>query len=249
MKITRFYNPEIPYSLHDMNVIEFEINGDNLIMRTQSGMVRTAPNWDQVDGYLEFLDVNWDYCYATVCEGYYGNLGTYEGKSFKKMYLKDFIAEFHNAGFSILDEYYGQDRALYTGYFHKGGTMGECTIEIYHNNILFCEQTDDTREMKEVVLSADGDLSLYLVPADVADNLAAVANEFAFNYVWHGEKSGKFLKLCGEQYGAVFDETDFIEYLNTVLYPDKPSKKLKTFKAADDEDVPEEYRKYPYYNF
>ena len=249
MKITRFYNPEIPYSLHDMNVIEFEVNGDNLIMRTQSGMVRTAPNWDQVDGYLEFLDVNWKYCYATVCEGYYGNLGTYEGKTFKKMYLKDFIAEFQNAGFSIMDEYYGQDRALYTGYFHKGGTMGECTIEIYHNNILFCEQTDDTREMKEVVLSADGDLSLYLVPADVADNLATVANEFASGYVWHGEKSGKFLKLCGEQYGAVFDETDFIEYLNTVLYPDKPSKKLKTFKAADDEDVPEEYRKYPYYNF
>ena len=66
-----------------MNVIEFEINGDNLIMRTQSGMVRTTPNWDQVDGYLEFLDVNWDYCYATVCEGSYGNLGTYEGKTFK----------------------------------------------------------------------------------------------------------------------------------------------------------------------
>ena len=103
--------------------------------------------------------------------------------------------------------------------------------------------------MKEVVLSADGDLSLYLVPADVANNLAAVANEFASCYVWHGEKSGKFLKLCGEQYGAVFDETDFIEYLNTVLYPDKPSKKIKTFQSADDEEVPEEYRKYPYYNF
>ncbi len=232
-----------------MNVIEFEIKGDNLVMRTQSGMVRTAPNWDQVDGYLEFLDVNWEYCYATVCEGYYGNLGIYEGKTFKKMHLKDFIAEFQNAGFSIMDEYYGQDRALYTGYLHKRDFTGECTIEIYHNNILFCELTDDSREMKEVILSADGELSLYLVPADVADNLATVANEFAFNYVWHGEKSGKFLRLCGEQYGAVFDETDFIEYLNTVLYPDKPSIKLKTFQAADDEEVPEEYRKYPYYNF
>ncbi|MBQ2989503.1 MAG: hypothetical protein IJD59_10400 [Clostridia bacterium] len=249
MKITRFYNPEIPYSLHDMNVIGFEINGDNLIMRTQSGMLRTAPNFDQVDGYLEFLDVNWDYCYATVCEGYYGNLGTYEGKTFKKMYLKDFIAEFHNAGFSITDEYYGWDRALYTGYFHKGGTMGECTIEIYHNNIMFYEQTDDTREMKEVVLSADGDPSLYLVPAEVADHLATVANEFASEYVWHGEKSGRFLTLCGEQYVACYTEEDFIEYLNTVLYPDKPSKKLKTFEASDDGDVPEEYRKYPYYNF
>ena len=46
-------------------------------------MVRTAPNFDQVNGYLEFLDVNWKYCFATVHEGYYGNLGTYEGKTFK----------------------------------------------------------------------------------------------------------------------------------------------------------------------
>ncbi|MBQ2866414.1 MAG: hypothetical protein IJE90_07880 [Clostridia bacterium] len=59
MKITRFHNPEISYSLHDMNVTEFEINGDNIIMRTQSGMERTASYWDQVDGYLEFLCVNW----------------------------------------------------------------------------------------------------------------------------------------------------------------------------------------------
>ncbi len=248
MKITKFYNPEIPYSLHDMNVISFEIDGDNLILRTQSGMVRTAPNWDQVDGYLEFLDVNWEYCYATVCEGYYGNLGTYEGKTFKKMYLKDFIAEFQNAGFSILDEYYGQNRALYSGYLHKRDFTGECTIEIYHNNIMFYEQTDDTREMKEVILSADGDLSLYLVPADVADNLATVATTFASDYVWHGEKSGKFLKLCGEQYVAFFTEEDFVEYLNTVLYPQKPSKKLKIL-CGFDEEVPKEYARVPRYHF
>ncbi len=97
-------------------------------------------------------------------------------------------------------------------------------------------------------MSADGDLSLYLVPADVADNLAVVANEFAFNYVWFSEKRGKFLKLKGEQYGAVFNEEDFIEYLNTVLYPEKPSKKLKTLCDFDDE-VPEEYKRVPYYNF
>ena len=102
--------------------------------------------------------------------------------------------------------------------------------------------------MKEVILSTDG-VTLYLVPADVADNLATVANEFAFNYVWRGKKSGKFLKLCGEQYAAFFNEEDFIEYLNMVLYPDKPSKKLKTFQVADDEEVPEEYKEIPYYNF
>ena len=96
MKITRFYNFEIPYSLHDMNVIEFEINGENLIMRTQSGMVRTAPNFDQVDGYLEFLDVNWEYAFAKVHEGYYGNLGTCEGKTFKEADYEDLPKEYRN---------------------------------------------------------------------------------------------------------------------------------------------------------
>lgn len=175
----------------------------------------------------------------------------HRSKRFSKLnniYLKDFISEFQNASFSILDEYYGQDRALYAGYFSKGNTMGECTIEIYHNNIVFYEQADDTREMKEVILSADGDMSLYLVPADVADNLATVANEFASNYVWHGEKSGRVLKLCGEQYVACFNVEDFIEYLNTALYPDKLSKKLKILCSFDDE-VPEKYKRVPYYNF
>ena len=86
--------------------------------------------------------------------------------------------------------------------------------------------------------------------ADVADNLATVANEFAFNYVWHGEKSGKFLKLCGEQYAACFTEEDFVEYLNTVLYPDKPSKKIKVIGCyGDGKDLPEEYKGIPYFNF
>ncbi|MBQ7338973.1 MAG: hypothetical protein IJW40_11060 [Clostridia bacterium] len=248
MKKTIFNNVIAPYSLHDMNVVAFEVDGDNIRIKTQSGMIRTAPHWDQVDAYAEFFDVSWKYCFATVTEGYYGNVGTFEGKTIKKMYLKDFIDEYQNAGFSIMDEYYGQDRALYTGYYHKGGTMGECSIEICHHGIVFYEQSDDTREMKEVILSADGDLSLYCVPADVADNLAEVANEFAFHYVWQGEKSGKFLRLFGEQYGAVFDEEDFIEYLNTVLYPEKPSTKIKTLGSFDD-GVPDEYRDIPWYNF
>ena len=32
-----------PYSLHDMNVISFEAEGDNMIMKTQSGMIKTTP--------------------------------------------------------------------------------------------------------------------------------------------------------------------------------------------------------------
>ncbi len=245
MKKTVFYPTDAPYSLHDMNVIAFEINGDNLTMKTQSGMVRTAPNFAQINGYVEFLDVEWQWCFAHTYEGFYGNIGAFSGK---KMYLKDFIDNFQNAGFSIMDTYYNANRVMFTGFLSKGRTFGECTIEIYHNGIVFYEQNDDDREMKEVILSADGNLSLYLVPAEVADNLADICNEFASNYVWHGGKSGKFLKLYEEQYVAFFTEVDFIEYLNTELYPQKKSIKLKTLGSFDD-GVPEDYKHLPWYNF
>ena len=59
----------------------------------------------------------------------------------------------------------------------------------------------------------------------------------------------KFKKFW-QQYQEIskLKETDFIEYLNTVLYPDKPSKKIKTLCSFDDE-VPEGYKRVPRYNF
>lgn len=245
MKKTVFYPTDAPYSLHDMNVIAFEVNGDNIKVKTQSGMVKTAPNFAQVQGFVEFLDVEWKWCFAHTHEGFYGNIGAFSGK---KMYLKDFIDDFQNAGFSIMDTYYNANRVMFTGFLSKRKTFGECTIEIYHNGIVFYEESDDERDMKEVILSADGDLSLYLVPAEVADDLANVCNTFASEYVWHGNKSGKFLRLCKEQYVAFYNEEDFIEYLNTELYPQKKSKKLK-FLSHFDDDVPEEYKHLPRYNF
>lgn len=42
MKRTVHENIHTPYSLHDMNAVALEIDGDNLIMRLQSGMVCTT---------------------------------------------------------------------------------------------------------------------------------------------------------------------------------------------------------------
>ena len=43
MKRTIRNNIHDPYSLHDMNVTAFEVTGDDIIMRTQSGMVKPRP--------------------------------------------------------------------------------------------------------------------------------------------------------------------------------------------------------------
>ena len=96
-----------PYSLHDMNVIAFDVDGNTITMRTQSGMIKTANLSSQVDGYVEFHDVDFDFCYAYIYNGFYGNVGTFSGE---KLFLKDFIKNFENAGFSIMDENYGYNR-------------------------------------------------------------------------------------------------------------------------------------------
>ena len=48
-------NVNAPYSLHDMNVIGFEVINNSLIMRTQSGMVKTSFPYTQTDGYVELV--------------------------------------------------------------------------------------------------------------------------------------------------------------------------------------------------
>lgn len=250
MKRTRFDNINPPYSLHDMNVIAFEVDGDKIIMQMQTGMIRLTKPATQVDGYVEFHDVDFDFCYAYVYEGFYGNVGNFMGK---KMFLRDFINEFTNASFSIMDENYGYDRICYTGFLSKGGKMGECTIEIYHlGEMIFCEQSDSENcPMKEVILSADGDLYLYSVPSDVADNLDRVCNEFANQYVWHGPRNAEFLRFVGGQYVACYGVDDFIEYLNEYLYPEMKAVKIKTIGDFDcfADGVPEGYQNTPWFNF
>ena len=86
----------IPYSLHDMNVVAFDVSGDQLILRTQSGMVQTSGRYRQVDGHLEFFDVRWDFCYVYLL-GITGNEGKFSGE---KLAFRDFLQRFPVFGFS-----------------------------------------------------------------------------------------------------------------------------------------------------
>ena len=87
MKRTIRDNMNTPYSLHDMNVFEFEVSGKDIIMKTQSGIVETTSLAKQVEGYVEFHNVQWDFSYVYLL-GVTGNVGTFTGE---KLFLKDFI--------------------------------------------------------------------------------------------------------------------------------------------------------------
>lgn len=128
MKKTIRENINAAYSLHDMNVISFEVMGDDIIMRTQSGMVKTTPPYSQLDGYIEFHKVRWDFSFVYLL-GVTGNVGTFAGE---KMFLKDFISNAAPFGFSIMDETYGYNTTKYSGYLSSNRNHHECIIEIYH---------------------------------------------------------------------------------------------------------------------
>ena len=111
-----------------MNVISFEVTGDDIVIRTQSGMVETFPPYGQPDGFVEFHDVQWDFSYVYLL-GVTGNVGTFTGE---KMFLKDFIDRYKGFGFSIMDETYGYNMTKYCGYLLVNRQHCECVIEIYH---------------------------------------------------------------------------------------------------------------------
>lgn len=141
MKKVIFQNTQTPFSLHDQNIIAFEINQNDLILRPQSpAFVETTPPYRPLDGHLEFHNVDWDFCYAYILD-FTGNVGTFSGE---KVFLKDFIADFHNAGFSVMDETFGYNQTKLNGYFHKGRSVKECMIEIYHlGEMIYVVDLDD----------------------------------------------------------------------------------------------------------
>ena len=128
MKRTIRENINSPYTLHDMNVIAFEVTDNDILMRTQSGMVKTVVPYGQPDGYVEFHDVQWDFSYVYLL-GVTGNTGSFTGE---KMFLKDFIERYRQFGFSIMDETYGYNMTKYCGYLLSNRQHCECIIEIYH---------------------------------------------------------------------------------------------------------------------
>ncbi|WP_175475326.1 hypothetical protein [Butyrivibrio sp. ob235] len=85
--------------------------------------------------------------------------------------------------------------------------------------------------MKNVLLSADGDIKVYSVPDIVEKNLEKIADEFSFE-------------------GGLFDVEDFIDWLNKYKYPYKKSVYIETIGCVGDVDeLPDQYKNCKWYNF
>ena len=73
--------------------------------------------------------------------------------------------------------------------------------------------------MKNVVLSADGERSVYLVPDEAADNVEELASGPFYGWLENDPRAEKYRT----EQGYCFDETAFIEYL-AQRFPDTPAR-------------------------
>ena len=70
--------------------------------------------------------------------------------------------------------------------------------------------------MKHVILSADGSSKVYSVPDAVADDLEHYCLDFS-NWLYESPDAAKY----HDGVGVCYDETDFIAYLNTWVFPEQ----------------------------
>lgn len=100
--------------------------------------------------------------------------------------------------------------------------------------------------MKEIIISADGDSKVYLVPDEVADNLRRHCIFFADKWMKRSPNDKKF-KINGVW---CFNEEDFIDYLNEVAFPEHKSVFVKNLGWTNlGKNLPEEYENHPCFNF
>lgn len=100
--------------------------------------------------------------------------------------------------------------------------------------------------MKEVIISADGDSVVYLVPDDVAENLSKYCIYFCDEWM----KTSSDAKKYKRNGGYCFDEADFIDYLNEFVFPEQKSVLVKNLGWTNlGRNLPEKYKNCPYFNF
>jgi len=101
------------------------------------------------------------------------------------------------------------------------------------------------RKLKNILLCADGDLMVYAVPSEVADNLEKYCYEFCSEWLWKNPHAAKYRT----DLGVCYNEADFIEYLNKWVFPQKQAVFIENLGKVNDKDLPRKYKDCPSFYF
>lgn len=100
-----------------------------------------------------------------------------------------------------------------------------------------------------MLLSADGDISVFAVPDEVADHLEKYCMEFCCDWLPKSPDAEKYRVQLDGMVGMCYNEKDFIEYLNGYIF-DQKSALIATFTGIySKNELPEEYIQLPYFAF
>lgn len=102
--------------------------------------------------------------------------------------------------------------------------------------------------MRQVILSADGEAMLYSVPDAVAERLEEYCMDFCTRWLWQSPEAEKYRQTVNGVTGVCYTEADFVEYLNTCLFPDRPAVLVRGL-GCPFYDIPGQYRDLPRFNF
>lgn len=103
--------------------------------------------------------------------------------------------------------------------------------------------------MKNVLLSADSEISVFAVPNEVADNLEKYCLEFCCHWLHESPDAAKYRVKMGDVVGVCYTERDFIDYLNKYIFKEQ-AYLIATFPNVYVKDkLPKEYIELPYFNF
>ena len=113
-----------------MRICKIECRNKSLKLYFENGYVACTEPCQQVNGNISIEEVDYDFCFAYLLSDY-GNLGTFNGK---KLALLDFLREYTNFSFEVVEESYGYNSVIYNGYLilPKKDEFIELTLTIYH---------------------------------------------------------------------------------------------------------------------
>ncbi len=103
--------------------------------------------------------------------------------------------------------------------------------------------------MKNVLLSADSEISVYSVPDEVADSLEEYCLEFSCNWLHNSPDAAKYRIRIGDTVGVSYTECDFIDYLNEYVCRERSVLVEKLNDVYDLREVPGKYARLPWFSF
>lgn len=103
--------------------------------------------------------------------------------------------------------------------------------------------------MKNVLLSADSEISVFSVPDEVADNLEKYCLEFCCHWLHESPDAAKYRVKMGSMIGVCYSEKDFIDYLNQYICNEQSVLVATLTNVFCEDSLPKEYIGLPYFNF